>query len=505
MSGQLRVMLVDDDDSVREVLAEMLGNRGWAVGTFSDAESAIEELRLSADRYDVLVSDINMPGLSGMDLLSKAKEAAPGIPVVMITGYPSIDVAVEAMKIGATDFLTKPFRAEELEMVIRKVTSEKSGAGPESPQPRIVSTMPDAARRRLEDKIKELSILHTISETLDEVTEKEEVFRKSMDLARIIADADRAFILVVEKENEDLVMRTSSGYDDTSILKKKFRLSDEPFKSVVDNKCYSNVHIADDKLGSLLAGGGRVNKRRPLMLLPMIINHEVVVVMGLTCDRSSCDISNDTLALLLNLAAKASLKLENIALTENIFLSVIGAINSLINALDARDTYTKDHSNRVTEYALQIARARECAQDVLDSISFAGPLHDIGKIGIRDDVLLKQGSFTDEERDQMKSHVVRGEEILRPLHLLNTEEAIVLYHHERWDGQGYPNGLSKEEIPLAARVFSVADTFDAMTSSRPYRNALSYDVAKEEIIRCSGTQFDPEIVEAFLLSTIIKG
>ena len=112
------------------------------------------------------------------------------------------------------------------------------------------------------------------------------------------------------------------------------------------------------------------------MLLPMLINHEVVVVMGLTCDRSSCEVSNDTLTLLLNLVAKASLKLENIALTENIFSSVIGAINSLINALDARDTYTKDHSSRVTEYALQIAKSGECAQDVLDSISFAGPLHE---------------------------------------------------------------------------------------------------------------------------------
>ncbi len=505
MSAQTRVMLVDDDDSVREVLAELLGQRGWAVGAFSDAESAIEELRLSADRYDVLVTDINMPGLSGMDLLSKAKEAAPGIPVVMITGYPSIDVAVEAMKIGATDFLTKPFRGEDLEMVIKKVTSEKNDAGPLDPQPRIVSTMPDAARRRLEDKIKELSILHTIAETLDEVTEKKEVFRKSMDLARIIADADRAFILVVEKENNKLVMRASSGYDDSSILEKKFLLTDEPFKSVVENKCYSNVLIADDKLGPLITSGGRVNKRSPLMLIPMLINHEVVVVMGLTCDQGSCDVSNDTLALLLNLAAKASLKLENIALTENIFLSVIGAINSLINALDARDTYTKDHSSRVTEYALQIARSRDCSQDVLDSISFAGPLHDIGKIGIRDDVLLKQGSFTEEERDMMKSHVVRGEEILRPLHLLETEEAIVLYHHERWDGNGYPNGLVKEDIPVAARVFSVADTFDAMTSTRPYRNALSFDIAKEEIIRCSGTQFDPEIVEAFLMSTIVKG
>jgi response regulator RpfG family c-di-GMP phosphodiesterase len=498
-------MLVDDDDSVREVLTEMLGLKGWVVGAFSDAESAMEELRLCADRYDVLVSDINMPGSSGIELLTKAKAAAPSIPIVMITGYPSIDIAVEAMKSGATDFLTKPFKGEELERVIRKVTDDATEAYNRAVDTRIVAKMPDAARRRLEEKIKELSILHTIGETLDEANEKEDVFRKTMDLGSIIADAERAFILVVEKDSNELVVRASLGYDESMVIGKRFHLKNGPFKSVIEKRCYSNVLLPNDELGPLAWGIVGVGKKRALTLVPILINQQVVVIMGLTGEEGPKDTSTDTLTLLLNLAAKASLKLENIALTENIFSSVIGAINSLINALDARDTYTKDHSSRVTEYALQIAKALQCAQEVADSIRFAGPLHDIGKIGVRDDVLLKKGNFTQEERDLMKAHVVTGEEILRPLHLLDAERAVVLYHHERWDGGGYPHGLTNKGIPLSARVFSVADTFDAMTSSRPYRNALTPDVAREEIIRCSGTQFDPEVVSAFLNSTILKG
>ncbi|MEK7773439.1 MAG: HD-GYP domain-containing protein, partial [Deltaproteobacteria bacterium] len=139
-----------------------------------------------------------------------------------------------------------------------------------------------------------------------------------------------------------------------------------------------------------------------------------------------------------------------------------------------------------------------------DCISFAGPLHDIGKIAVRDEVLLKRGVFTEEEKEIMKTHVVRGEEILRPLNLLTAEKAVVLYHHERWDGEGYPNRLKGDDIPLAARIFSVADTFDAMTSSRPYRKALSHEVSMEEILRCGGTQFDPCVVEAFLASGILN-
>lgn len=509
---QLRLMLVDDDSLVNEAIAEYLGRKGWVVSAFLNGEDALGALRQDPTGWDVLVTDISMPELNGMDFLRMAKEEAPYIPVIMITGHPSVDSAVFALKRGAADFFTKPFKVQELEVAIRKAAGEARVLGsmdvertsaPERERP--IAGLPVVVRRRLEDKIKELSILHTITETLDDAHVKEDIFRKTMDLAEIITDADRAFIMVVEQDTKELVVISVSGYDTDSVIGKRFALSEEPFNSVYRNKCYSYALIDRAELkglgGDSFAAGGRA----PLLIMPLIINREAVMLMGLVLDAGNAVVTSDGLTLLLNLTAKASLKLENIALTENIFSSIIGAITSLINALDARDTYTKDHSNRVTQYAVKIALMMKCPQDVLDCISFAGPLHDVGKIGIRDDILLKKGAFSHEERDEMKSHVLRGEEILRPLNLLESEKAVVLYHHERWDGKGYPNGIAGKEIPMPARIFCVADTFDAMTSSRPYRNALSFDIARAEIIKCSGSQFDPEVVEAFLKSDIMKG
>ncbi|MBI5587749.1 MAG: response regulator [Deltaproteobacteria bacterium] len=503
---QIKVMLVDDDDSVRDAIAEILERRGWAVGSFNNAEDAVSALK--NESFDVVLADVNMPGISGMEFLHLASAAAPGVPVVIITGYPSIDLAVEAMKIGAVDFLAKPFKVEELEITVRKAVHGskvvRSERHPVKAESRSSAGIPENAKRRLEDKIRELSILHTISETLDEVHEKDDIFRKTMDIAQIIADSDRAFIMVLEHESGELVVRTATGYDDLgSIVGRRFSAGTEPFSGVIRNRCYSYMYASVGEAASLT--GTPVRDRRPLLLAPMLINREVVVLLGLIGKSTAGELTNDTISLLLNLTAKASLKIENMALSENIFSSIIGALNSLINALDARDTYTKDHSNRVTQYAIKIAMSLHSPQDVLDSISFAGPLHDIGKIGVRDEILLKKGHFTADEREIMKSHVVRGEEILRPLNLLLSEKSVVLYHHERWDGGGYPTGLTGHNIPTVARIFSVADTFDAMTSTRPYRQALSFEVARDEIIRCKGTQFDPEIVEAFLASGILKG
>ncbi|MBE9528978.1 MAG: response regulator [Proteobacteria bacterium] len=509
----LRVMLVDDDDIVNDAVSAILTAKGWAVATFDNAVTASEELRHSLDRYDVLVTDINMPGLSGIDFLKVARESSPDIPVVMITGYPSIDIAVEAMKHGANDFLTKPFSSTDLVGALNKAVNARehrhshlSAVDASEPTHRIDATMPDPARRRLEEKIKELSIMHTINESIDEAVDKDDVFRKTMDLGQIITDAEQAFVMAVEAEKNSLVVRAVSGYADTaSVMGARFGLGEEPFRSVIKNKCYSSLMVdSSAELQPLVTSGESAFKRAPLTLAPLLINREVVVLLGLTGSDPSVEISHESLGLLLNLLAKASLKLENITLTENIFSNIIGAINSLINALDARDTYTKDHSNRVTQYALKIARSYNSTQEVLDSISFAGPLHDVGKIGVRDDVLLKKGSFSPDERVMMMSHVVRGEEILRPLNLLDSEKSVILYHHERWDGKGYPNGLVREQIPIAARIFSVADTYDAMTSSRPYRDALSTNVAIEEITGCSGTQFDPEVVTAFMKSGILE-
>ena len=173
-------------------------------------------------------------------------------------------------------------------------------------------------------------------------------------------------------------------------------------------------------------------------------------------------------------------------------------IKSIASALDAKDTYTHGHSLRVTMYSLILAQYMTDADEKFkEELETAGLLHDIGKIGISENILCKPGKLTEEEFEIMKTHPGKGKKLLTNIKKLNCVSEWLNSHHERWDGQGYPAGLKGEEIPISARIIAIADTYDAMTSSRSYRKALSHEVARDEIIRCSGTQFDPDLVELF--------
>ncbi len=174
-----------------------------------------------------------------------------------------------------------------------------------------------------------------------------------------------------------------------------------------------------------------------------------------------------------------------------------GALSALANALEAKDVYTQGHSKRVTALALEIARKMHLSPMQVEQIKLAGMFHDIGKIGIKDNILNKNGSLTPEEFAHIKKHPQIAVDIIGDL--IDKEILdIVLYHHERYDGGGYPAGLKGENIPLGARILAVADSWDAMTSERPYREALPTAVAIEEIKKNAGTQFDPQIVDVFL-------
>ena len=177
-----------------------------------------------------------------------------------------------------------------------------------------------------------------------------------------------------------------------------------------------------------------------------------------------------------------------------------GTLEALVAALDARDRETKGHSTRVTEYTLDIARCLGLRLNTAEweDLKRAALLHDVGKIGVSDFILHKPGPLTDEEWQEMRRHPAIGYEMLKGVRFLAKPSKIVLSHHERFDGKGYPSALASDEIPMGARVFAVADTFDAMTSDRPYRRALPWEAAREEIIRHSGSQFDPQVVQAFL-------
>jgi HD-GYP domain-containing protein (c-di-GMP phosphodiesterase class II) len=170
----------------------------------------------------------------------------------------------------------------------------------------------------------------------------------------------------------------------------------------------------------------------------------------------------------------------------------------LSRAIEARDAYTRGHSTRVTALAEAIALRLGWDEERLELLQLGGPLHDVGKLAISDEVLQKPGRLDDEELAQIREHPRLGARILLRLAAFRGALPYVLYHHERWDGNGYPTGRAGEEIPLEARVLAVADAFDAMTSDRPYRPALSRREALAELEQCSGTQFDPEIVRVFM-------
>ena len=190
--------------------------------------------------------------------------------------------------------------------------------------------------------------------------------------------------------------------------------------------------------------------------------------------------------------------------TKKLFKYLLGSMPSLLGALEARDEYMDGHSERVARMAVSVARKLGMPRDQVEKIGLAGLLHDIGKIGIRESVLTKQGELSDEEYSHMASHSIIGESILRPV--IDDEEILMMvrHHHERYDGKGYPDGIAARQIPVGARILAVADVYDAMTSDRPYRRAVDPGLVLNEIQRQARIQLDPEVVEAFLAIMNIK-
>jgi HD-GYP domain-containing protein (c-di-GMP phosphodiesterase class II) len=170
---------------------------------------------------------------------------------------------------------------------------------------------------------------------------------------------------------------------------------------------------------------------------------------------------------------------------------------TLISLIDLRDSYTGGHSSRVAGYSRQVSVQMGLRHEEVEQVVLAASLHDIGKIGVPDHVLLKQGKLTDEEFEWIRKHPEFGWAAVRNVDGFQYASLLILHHHERWTGGGYPGNLKGNDIPLGSRIISVADTYDALTTNRPYRSARTHEEAMKEIVRCSGTQFNPEVVQAF--------
>ena len=342
------ILIVDDETSIREVLAEGLVTAGYPCATAGDADDALRKLRNV--RFQMVLSDINMPGTSGLDLLDRIKAHDADIDVIMVTGMVDTDVAIDSIRKGACDYVTKPFN------------------------------------------------LHDVLLTVDRTVEKRRLIEENREYQR------------------DLEVKVAERTEELS----------------------------------------RKNKE-----IQSLFN-ELKTAFG------------------------------------EIQTTYESTLEALIAALDTRDSETQGHSMRVAEFTALVARHMGITEPELTDIRRGALLHDVGKIGIPDAILRKPGPLTAEEWEIMRKHPELGFEMLKGITFLEGAVPIVVAHQEKYDGTGYPRKLKGEEIPLGARIFAVVDTFDAITSTRPYRAGRPYEVVRDELLKFRGTQFDPRVVDTFL-------
>jgi len=348
MSTNGRILIVDDEHIIREVLVERLSSLSFQCDTAPNAAEALKKIR--STMYDLVLSDISMPGGDGISLLRQIKSEQPALDVIMVTGVVDVDTAVRSIRLGASDYLSKPFNLEDVVITVER-TLEK---------------------RRL------------INENLE----------YQLDLERKVDERTREL-----RQKSDEVERL-----------------------------YTELKVAFEKINA---------------------NYDTT-------------------------------------------------LEALMEALDARDTETQGHSRRVAEYTAAVARRMGIEDPELTQFRWGALLHDVGKIGIPDAILRKPGPLDADEWLVMMQHPELGRRILSSVKFLEGAVPIVYCHQERFDGSGYPRGLKGDEIPLGARIFAVVDCLDAMSMDRPYRVGTSYDRVKSELLKYSGTQFDPSVVDVFL-------
>ncbi len=315
-----------------------------------------------------------------------------------------------------------------------------------------------------------------------------------LTLREFVPAGDRFAFLLYDKQVNRLVLKSLIGYDQTMVD----TFGVEPGKGITGaafaDKCEIIINDVSREPRFISYGIDGISSE---MALPLVIQGEALGVIDIASSVQNAfrRIEKDFIDTLIGFASVA---VGNAKLFEENRAACFETIRSLAEALEARDAYTKGHSERVTRYAVGVAEKLGLSVPEQEMLAYAGLLHDIGKIGVRDIVLNKEGKLDCDEFDLIRSHPDFGERILRPVSFLDEVRLAVRHHHERFDGNGYPDRLSGEAIPLLSRIIAVADAFDAMTSTRPYRLQSEHESALDELKQHSGSQFDPVVVNAFI-------
>jgi len=349
----------------------------------------------------------------------------------------------------------------------------------------------------LEDRIGELHAIFEIDKAITSAIELDTVLQQIVQMSLALLGAKTSSIMLLDEESQELVIAASHGLSQEYLTKGNIKVGESIAGRVIqEGKPIAVYDIGSDPRHAY-SEHARMEGLRSLLSVPLSLKDRVIGVLNLYTDEPHRFTPHEV-NLFTSLASQAAIAIENARLFASLEEIYIEVITALASAIDARDAYTHGHSQRVTEYAVALAEEMGLSTAEIDVVRNASILHDVGKIGIKERILKKPGRLTEEERREMEYHPFIGTRILQSVKLLEPVMPLVYHHHEWYDGSGYPDGLRGEAIPLGARIISVADAFESMTSDRPYRKALPLEEAIAELRRGSGKQFDPQVVQAFI-------
>lgn len=489
-----KILVIDDEEIICRLLEDSLSDQGYTVTTVRSGSEALK--KIEKESFDVVITDIRMPEITGIKILEEVKKINSQTMVIVMTGFASVETAQEAIRLGAYDYVTKPFEKGEIDFAVKRAMEARRLIMANEKLNQDLRKFNVQLENKVTERAQKLATIYRIGKEISSTLELSEVLRIIVNRTIHVLDSEIISILLIDNKGE-LTIKRAIGLSDKIVKETRLKLGERISGWVAKNG--EAILIKDIEQDPRFV---KENHERyynhSLISSPLIFEGKVLGVINVNNKKSREAYTDDDLNFLEGIASQAAIAIRNAQLHADLRASYIDTICAITNALEARDPYSYGHSSNVTDYARSIAEELGLSSSEKENLIHAGLLHDVGKISISDAILLKPEKLTQAEWEIVKEHPRKGKEILEPLSFLKEAVPIVCHHHERYDGQGYPDGLRGEEIPLGARILAVADSYDAMSSDRPYRKRLSEEECIAELERASGKQLDPRIVEAFL-------
>lgn len=510
MSGN-NILVVDDDLKVLEILEKSLKNKGHTVSVARDGEEALGCYKDSLP--DMVVLDVVLPDMDGRDLL-RIMRSVPGvdeIPALFLSANSDPEVVVSSLNSGGDDFLAKPFSLQEFNAKVRKVLGSYRTTRALTRRAELLESEVSKEQasnvminRELKRQLLSIRTLFNVSQDLNRWLDLDEMINGfSLTLVGELQTSSMALFTIRRERDQCVYLEGVKGFEQD-------RISDLTIKIDSD---FSRWLMSEARPLKLVRTGekdwaGKLPDVRLAIfeyVMPIIVKRKLRGMVFIGPRLSGRSYSAGDLAMLQSICNSAGIGLDNARLFRELQDTYLSTVKALVSVIEAKDPYTKGHTERVADYAVALGTKLNLPKEELRDIAFGAVLHDIGKLVVYERILNKPGELDQEEWQILKEHPVIGASIIENMDFLSGTVALVRHHHEQWDGNGYPDGLQGDDIPMGARIIAVTDSYDAMTTDRPYRKALKRKVAIDTLRAKAGSQFDPEVVENFIELIEIEG